>query len=393
MPDVNISKSIGYRCLRWFVGLAVASGMLPSSMLRAQTAAASNTAGAVDNSVGNSVDSTIARRRIQPLPALGSSPESGLQFGATVLAVFDPPALRRARPASLIATALRSTKSQTRLSVEGEHWTSHNARRINGVLAWQEFPLPFYGVGDDAPEANKEIFTPKGVEALIGVQQRLHRALYVTGGARLLDQTISPDTTGVLRTNTLTGSRGGRIVELSLGALIDSRDNLFAPARGTFAQLTFTHNDAGSPFTYDRVKLDARRYQTITGDHVVAAQLTATSTTGDVPFDQLALIGGGDIMRGYTRGRFRDARLAAAQLEYRSPISHRLGAVAFAGAGAIAGTWSALTDARLLPTYGAGLRVQIDARQRTAVRFDYGRGRGLAGESSSGLYIGFNQAF
>ncbi len=334
-------------------------------------------------------DSTVGRRRIQPLPALGSSPESGLQFGATVLAVFDPPAARHARPASIIATALRSTKSQTRLSVEGEHWTRDNARRVNALLAWQEFPLPFYGIGDDAPEGAKEIFTPKGFEALVGVQQRIRGSWYVTGSARVLDQTITADSVGVVRLNTLTGSTGGRIVELSIGALVDSRDNLFAPARGSLAQLTITHNDVGSPFKYDRYRLDARRYHTLTGSHVLAAHVVATGATGNVPFDQLALVGGGDIMRGYTRGRYRDARLAAAQLEYRSPIAHRLGAVAFAGAGAVASRWSEISDATLLPTYGAGVRVQIDARQRTAVRIDYGRGR----DSSSGLYIGFNQAF
>jgi hypothetical protein len=42
-----------------------------------------------------------------------------------------------------------------------------------------------------------------------------------------------------------------------------------------------------------------------------------------------------------------------------------------------------------LPTYGAGVRVQIDERQRTSVRLDYARGHAGA----SGLYIGFNQAF
>ncbi len=81
--------------------------------------------------------------------------------------------------------------------------------------------------------------------------------------------------------------------------------------------------------------------------------------------------------------------MAAAQLEYRSPFVHRVGLVAFGGAGAIGDEWSALSDARVLPTYGGGVRVQIDPQQRTTVRVDYGRGR----DSSSGLYIGFNQAF
>ncbi|WP_310569284.1 BamA/TamA family outer membrane protein [Gemmatimonas sp.] len=336
-------------------------------------------------------DSTVGRRRIQPLPALGSAPETGLQFGVTVLAVFDRPALDHARPASLIATALRSTKAQTRISAEGEHWTRQNARRLNALVAWQKFPLPFYGIGDATPERNKEIFTPKGIEALAGIQQRVRGSWYATGGIRLLDQSITADTIGVLRQGTLTGSDGGRLVELSVGALLDSRDNLFTPRQGTFAQVTYTHNDddLGSPFQYDRVRLDARHYRALTGAHVVAAQLLLLGVSGDAPFDQLALVGGGDIMRGYARGRYRDQRLAAAQVEYRTPFAHRVGLVAFAGAGMVASEWDALTDARLLPTYGGGVRLQIDPQQRTAVRVDFGVGR----DSSSGLYIGFNQAF
>ena len=336
-------------------------------------------------------DSTDGRKRIQPLPALGSSPETGFQFGATVLAVIDRPALDHARPASLIATALRSTKSQTRISMEGEHWTRHNARRVNALLAWQKFPLPYYGIGDTARAGNKEIFTPRGVEALVGVQQRVRGAWYATGGIRVVDQSITPDTIGVIRQRTLTGSEGGRLVELSVGGLVDSRDNLFAPRQGTFAQLTYTRNDdvLGSPFQYDRVRIDARHYRTLTGTHVVAAQMLILGVTDDTPFDQLALVGGGDMFRGYARGRYRDRRLAAAQIEYRSPLARRVGIVAFGGAGSIASDWSALRGARLLPTYGAGVRVQIDPQQRTAVRVDYGRGR----DRSSGLYIGFNQAF
>ncbi|WP_373065048.1 BamA/TamA family outer membrane protein [Gemmatimonas sp.] len=205
-----------------------------------------------------------------------------------------------------------------------------------------------------------------------------------------MDQSITPDTVGVLRQRTLTGSDGGRLVEPSISALRDSRDNLFAPQRGTFAQLTYTHNDdaLGSPFQYDRVRIDARHYRTLTGTHVVAAQLLLLGVSGDTPFDQLALVGGGDIMRGYARGRYRDQRLAAAQVAYRSPIVHRLGLVAIAGAGTIGRSWDTLTDARLLPTFGGGVRLQIDPRQRTAVRVDYGRGC----DNSNGLYIGFNQA-
>lgn len=122
---------------------------------------------------------------------------------------------------------------------------------------------------------------------------------------------------------------------------------------------------------------------------MLATQLQLIGTTGDAPFDQIALVGAGDIMRGYTRGRYRDDWFTAAQAEYRTPIRRRLGAVAFLGAGTVGPTATDLLRKSLLPTYGVGARVQIDARQRTAVRVDYGRGR----NATSGLYIGFNQAF
>ena len=81
--------------------------------------------------------------------------------------------------------------------------------------------------------------------------------------------------------------------------------------------------------------------------------------------------------------------MVAVQGEYRTPIRNRLGAVAFLGAGSVSPTFGSITSHKILPTYGTGLRVGIDHRQRTGVRVDYGRGR----DGASGLYIGFNNAF
>jgi hypothetical protein len=338
-------------------------------------------------------DSTRARRRIQPFPALGSAPETGLQLGATVLAVVQPAPMHHARPASLVASAIRSVEGQTRLSLEGEHWTAGNARRLQAQLAWQKFPLPFYGVGGNAPESARETFTPVGVEANATWQQRIRGAWYSVAGARFIDQSITAESAGsALATDAaLVGATGGRVVESTVGVLRDSRDFVFNPSSGSLATLTASVSDAalGSEFGYRRLRLDARRYQSLSRGHIVAAHVLVIGTDGAAPFDQLALVGSGDILRGYARGRYRDAWLSAAQLEYRTPIRHRVGAVLFGGAGTVAAEARLLRSGPLLPTYGAGLRVQIDEKQRTAVRVDHGRGR----DGATGLYIGFNQAF
>lgn len=347
--------------------------------------------------IAQAPDSTTGRRRIQVLPAFGSAPETGIQYGATVFAVFEKPLMARTRPSAAVAYAIRTAKSQTRIGMEGEHWTPGNARRYAGTLVWQEYPLPYYGIGQDAPESAKEIFTPSGIEAIASVQQRVRGSLYALSSLRLVNQTVKPDSVGALERDDITGNRGGRIVELTVGGLDDNRDNVFAPMHGRLVQLSYARSaDAlGSEFNYGRLRLDARAYGTIRGSHVIALQALAILVDGSsaardgIPFDQLALVGGGDIMRGYARGRFRDRTFGGAQAEYRTPVTHRIGAVVFAGAGAIAPRASELGSATLLPTYGAGLRVQIDPAQRTAVRADYGRGR----DGNSGLYIGFNQAF
>ncbi len=359
--------------------LLLAIALLTASLVFAQASAA-----------GTSADS-IGRRRIQPLPALGSAPETGLQFGATVLAVWEPAPRLNTRPASLLASVLRTTKAQTRARIEGEHWTTGNTRRLAGSLQWQEFPLPFFGFGDRTTDAAEEIYTPTGTEAVLTAQQRISGAWYASVGARYLNQTITADSVGVLRLGQITGSTGGITTEFSAGLQRDTRDNLFAPRAGQWLQLTYSRSDDGlwSDFSYRTLKVDARSYHTLGNAHVIALQAQVTGVDGDAPFDALALVGNSDIMRGYKRGRYRDAWMSAAQAEYRSPVWHRLGGVAFAGAGVSSPTFGDVSGRRILPTYGAGLRVQIDARQRTGVRADYGRGL----DGASGLYIGFNQAF
>lgn len=338
-----------------------------------------------------SADSS-GRRRIQPLPAIGSSPESGLQLGATVLAVWTPPAARRARPALLQASVLRSAKSQSRVSVDAEHWSADNARRLAVNLVWQKFPLPYFGIGDTASESAEQIYTPRGIEVGVSVQQRVRGSWYATAGVRHVDQSIQPDTIGDLRFGLLPGSRGARVSEAIVGLIADSRDHILAPTAGNLLTLNVSRAARGalSDFGYTRWRADARRYQSLTGEHVLAGQVLMLGVQGSAPFDQLALVGGGDIMRGYARGRYRDRWMLAAQTEYRTPIRRRLGAVVFAGAGVVAPSAGDLfTDRVLLPSYGVGARFQLDARQRSAVRLDYGRGR----NGASGLYIGFNQAF
>src|SRR5215204_2349146 len=100
---------------------------------------------------------SVGRRRLQPLPALASAPETGLQFGAALLGVWEATPRAATRPNTVLASVLMTTKSQMRVRVEGERWSSGNTRRLGGLLQWQKFPLPYCGIGDKTLESAEEV--------------------------------------------------------------------------------------------------------------------------------------------------------------------------------------------------------------------------------------------
>lgn len=57
---------------------------------------------------------------------------------------------------------------------------------------------------------------------------------------------------------------------------------------------------------------------------------------GAVPFTQMPMLGGQNLLRGLFGGRYRDHALVAAQAELRVPVWRWFGLAAFAGAGEVA---------------------------------------------------------
>lgn len=334
----------------------------------------------------------VARRRIVVLPVLGAAPETGAQYGVALFVTKTSAAPEPTRPSSIVGNAVRTAKQQTRVFLDVDRWSAGNRWRVLVNSIWQEFPLLYYGNGDEAPDSAEEAFTPRGTELALTVQRRIAPAVWLQVGARRIEQAIVRTEPGLaLADGSIAGSSGGRTVLATVGVVADSRDNLFAPALGHLVELTASSANGaiGSEFDFRRLRLDARIYRTIGREHVVAGQFLAQGTSGEPPFDQLALVGSSSAMRGYATGRFRDQWLTSAQGEYRSPLIGRFGAAVFGGAALIGSSLGDVAKSRILPTYGAGLRFRLDRVARSTVRVDYALG--TAGQS--GLYVAFSEAF
>ncbi len=332
------------------------------------------------------------RASISLLPVLGSAPETGFQYGVALFATRAQRSPGGTRPSTIVGNAVRTAKQQTRVFLDTDTWTEGNRWRVLTNAVWQQYPLAYFGVGDQAPDDAEEPYTPRSTELAVSVHRMVAPALWVQVGARRIEQTMREvEPSGALASGAVPGGAGGRTVLGTIGLVRDARDNLFAATAGHFAELTVsTADDAiGSEFDFRRVRVDARAYRTLGASHVVAAQIVAQGTDGVAPFDQVALIGSNSVMRGYVPGRFRDQWSTAVQGEYRSPSRGRWSGAAFAGAAVVAPTVADLADGRVLPSYGAGLRFRMNPVTRTTVRVDYARG--TAGQG--GLYVAFSEAF
>jgi hypothetical protein len=336
---------------------------------------------------------TAATDRYFVLPYLGSAPETGLQYGATVFRVHQP-ADTSTRPSTAQLFASYTAKHQARAFAELDRWSAGSDWHIVSRAEWQRFPLPFYGFGDRAPESAEEFYTPTAIIASALVQRRIEGPLYLLAGYSFQKSRITntaPD--GVLGHGAVFGDSGGVLSQLQVGALWDDRDDVFAPTSGNYVQLTesYSMGALGSDYTFRRFRGDARHFLPLGSGRVLAVQGVAEMTGGRAPFDQLALVGNSSFLRGYVRGRFRDRDLIAAQAEYRAPIVRRLGWAVFGGAGRIASQPADLLarDARTLPSYGIGARWTLFSGSRSDIRVDYAR----AGDGQSGIYVALNEAF
>jgi hemolysin activation/secretion protein len=131
-------------------------------------------------------------------------------------------------------------------------------------------------------------------------------------------------------------------------------------------------------------------YKSLGSDNrVLATNLNGAAAAGDMPFYMLPTIGGGAYgLRGYQQGRYRDRVMVTGQAELRLHSAGRFGGVVFGGFGQVAPSIGELTEARVLPAGGVGLRFQITQIYRMHMRVDY-----AWGVDEGILYFGVSEAF
>ena len=331
--------------------------------------------------------------KIIPVPLYSYSTEAGHTFGLAKFNLIDLSKNDTISAASKISEVLTfSTLGRVNISVSTElNW--HNGRyMVTGYINYKQQPEYVLGIGNDVSIDDVEQISFTRLKFVNYFLIQAVKNLYLGVGVDLTNYTdIEYDSTSFLVEDNVLGVDGGTSTGLGFAAIYDSRDNRYNAYKGWFVALkTMTFPSwMGNPYLYSSYNLDARTYINPWLKHVIALQATTSLRTNDVPFYELAMLGGEDQMRGYYKGALRDNVLVDGQLEYRMPVWKMFGITAFVGTGRVAESYSDLSFDGFWLSYGGGLRIRVDTKHNTNLRLDWGFGP----NGVNGFYINFAEAF
>ncbi|APZ46110.1 hypothetical protein BW723_07280 [Polaribacter reichenbachii] len=342
-------------------------------------------------------DSTLYLSKIITAPILSYSPETSLGFGVGAKYLFKfKGSGEETRTSNMPVSLLYTLNSQFFVYSGFEIFTNQEKWVISGNIIFQNYPRLYYGIGQNSPETNEEIYDNyQFLFEPILLKQAFTRYLFLGGGVRynkIYKTKIEPNK--LLATSQPSGFDGSTSVGFELAALYDSRDNILNASKGWYLELTkgFYGTALGGTHQFELTRFDLRHYLKVSqkNDDVLAFQAIGHFANGDAPLSELALFGNEETMRGYVEGRFIEENLLAAQVEYRKTFKDsRFGMVAFVGAGDVFNKSKELSLNDIKLNYGVGLRFMLDKKEKLNIRFDFGAGN----KTDGNFYVNIAEAY
>jgi len=182
---------------------------------------------------------------------------------------------------------------------------------------------------------------------------------------------------------------------LGLGLVLeyDSRDFAVNAKEGLYFKANYLNfnEKIGSDSDYFKANFEFRSYYSFNSANTIATFTQFQVTQGDVPFYDLATVGGANSMRGIFKGQFIDKSAFETTVEWRHtfnranglPSNH--GMTLWSGIGSVGESVDKLSDDLFL-SYGVGYRYQIQPKMN--IRLDLGMS-----EFGNGFYFNFTEAF
>lgn len=329
-------------------------------------------------------------------PTLAYAPETRWEFGLSGLLVYYAQRDTANRISEVNGFTFYTLQKQYGLWLDHALYTHENQWSFLGKLRYQNFPLLYFGVGPNTPPE----YIARVDAQQINIRERALKKVWknLFAGLEVDFQRISSVSfvpNGQVDFVKPLGYEGSKNLGLGAGIVYDKRHNVINVRDGAFVELAFLHYDKrwGSTYSFSSISSDNRIYKSINKRDVLAAQAFGQFSIGQPPFNQLSMMGGESLMRGYYAGRYRDRNQIAAQVEYRMlplPFSFtsRWGATVFGGAGTVFHKFNTFSTKDVVWAGGAGLRFLLYRKKDIFTRFDI-----AFTEEGKGFYFFIGEAF
>jgi len=158
---------------------------------------------------------------------------------------------------------------------------------------------------------------------------------------------------------------------IGMGALVvdyDSRDNIFYPRRGSYAELElqFARPGLGSSNSFDLYNLRGFHWMPLGKTFVLGLRGDSRMSSGQTPFYMQPYID----LRGVQKGRYQDRNTLVAEAELRWDVTPRWSLLGFSGMGRAYGRWQSFDEAENVVSVGAGFRYMIARKLGVSLGLD-----------------------
>lgn len=334
--------------------------------------------------------------RFLPTPIVFKTPETswGLGFGASYY--FNTAKGEnnvKTRSSNLQFQGVRTMRQQTITQFISEVFTAEERYYMRYFVGYRDFLDQYYGIGNTTSSSNREDYRFKSWILSAIIRKNIGNNYFV--GLNLRFQRmydINAIDSGEISRNLVNGSLPNRSFGFGPEWVFDNRDNLFAPRNGRYflASIRYYPRWNSSWEGINAAQLEGRWFLEGPKTSVFALKAVLVQQFGPLaPFRELPQIGGDDNLRGYFRGRYRDRSMLEIQSEYRFPIWWAFRGVVFTGIGQVGQQPADWFNAPIRLSFGGGLRLVVNQKDRVTLRIDYART--ATGEGA--LYIGYNEAF
>jgi len=173
----------------------------------------------------------------------------------------------------------------------------------------------------------------------------------------------------------ITSQRAQDVRSLALAVRSDTRNIIANPTQGGLNSLSMEFAGWLGGADFSKFGSDLRRYWRVGGKTIFATRLLLGLATGNPPFLEQYLVGGGETLRGYRNDRFPGTHMALLNTELRIPLQENLAGVLFVDVGdAWGGAFARdLGDTDFTAHLGYGLGVRL-ITPIGPIRIDYGIG-------------------